>query len=135
MDDLMYLVSPSKFKGNAITLAKPESLQHKLNECRTQYPDIIALSWDDFYDQFLEPHQNSMQKPFREITEKEWDDALCELPPMRWTRGEGEEFFFCSEPYSSHLHQCYVRKGEKYYTALRSRFDKDEDLLGLKNVE
>lgn len=97
--------------------------------------NLIALCWDNFYDEYFEPHNMGMQKPFRRTTKANFWDALECLPPKRWTSFDGGEFFFLGECHTADLYSCYVRKGNNYYTALRSIYAKTEDLINMKKVK
>lgn len=96
--------------------------------------DLVALTWDEFYEQYYKPHLNGLQGEFTETTEERFNYGLECLPPKRWTREHGQEFFFVGECYTADLYTCFVRKGDKYYTALRSIHTKAEDLFALKSV-
>jgi len=96
--------------------------------------DLVALTWDEFDRDYYRPHLNSLQEDFKETTEARFWDGLECLPPKRWTREEGREFFFIGECYTATLYRAFVRIGEKYYTALRSITAPKEDLFELKPV-
>jgi len=65
----------------------------------------------------MKQHKDSLlNKPFQEITEKQYWEALECLPPVRWTRFTNSEFFFISEPDYMSIHAFYVKKKDKYYT-------------------
>jgi len=96
--------------------------------------DLVALTWDEFDRDYYRPHLNSLQEDFKETTEARFWDGLECLPPKRWTREEGREFFFIGECYTATLYRAFVRIGEKYYTALRSITAPKEDLFNLKSV-
>lgn len=97
--------------------------------------DLVALTWDDFEREYYRPHLNSMQDDFKETTEERFNDGLECLPPKRWTRETNQEFFFVGECYTADLYTCFVRKGDKYYSALRSIYTKSEDLFNLKSLK
>jgi hypothetical protein len=96
--------------------------------------ELIALNWDQFEREYYRPHLNSMQGKFKKTTKAQFWDGLECLPPLRWTRAGSNEFFFVGECYTANLYTCYVRKGEEYYTALRSINTKAEDLFNLLPV-
>lgn len=96
--------------------------------------NLEALTWDELYSQYYEPYYKSLQGEFLETTEEMFWDGLECLPPKRWTRFTDGEFFFVGECFTDDLYSCYVRKGEKYYNALRSIKTKPEDLIELKNI-
>lgn len=67
----------------------------------------------DAYDKLV---QDYLGKPIREITEREWEHQLNQLPPLNWTRGEhGLEMFMCCEPMIAEVHSQYVRCGIRFF--------------------
>lgn len=134
-----YLINPKEFKGHALAILtdgkSPWSNKTKEDYEKEYNAELIELDWDSLYEQYIEPHHKSLQQPFKEITEEEWHEMLNVLPPMRWTKHTDGSFFFISEAYTADLHSCYVSKGGKYYTAVRSKFEKAENIINLKNVK
>lgn len=142
MANYLYIIDPKNYNGLII------------NTCRTEVPfyvdymdkpttledykqmlgndNLIALDWDTYYEEYYSMYLQSLQKPFVEITKEDWWDALECLPPMRWTRFDGGEYFFISEATTASLHSCYVRKGDRYYTALRDIYAEEKDLITIK---
>lgn len=96
--------------------------------------ELVALTWEQFEREYYRPHLNSLQEDFKETTKERFSDGLNCLPPLRWTRGKNLEFFFVGECYTANLYTCFVRKGDKYYTAFRSINTKAEDLFNLSPV-
>ena len=96
---------------------------------------LVALDWDTFEAQYYNPYLMGLCGNFIECTEDEYYNALECLPPKRWTRLKNGEFFFMGECYTANLYSCYVSKGGKYYTALRSINTDSEDLINLKPVK
>ena len=134
-----YLVNPKKFKGQSVAILRDGKSIFSENKTKADYEKeyntkLIELSFDELYEQYIEPFNKSLQSPFVEIKEETWYDMLNVLPPMRWTKVGNSEFFFCMEALTADLHSVYVRKGNKYYTALRSKFEKAENIFNLKNV-
>lgn len=94
--------------------------------------ELIAVEWEVFKEQYLNPYYKSLQKPFKEITYDEWNDMLNCLPPDNWHDfAAGLNVFFMSERYTGNLTSCYIRDraNDKYYTALRPDDYTDEQLL------
>jgi len=146
---MMYIINPESFDGRVVN-TMPEANKEQLNNTVVDCSDLtfeqynkkhdgklIALTWDEFNDKYYTPYNNSLCKPFKETTIEMFEDGLECLPPKRWTRDKdsNQEFFFVGECYTADLYHCYVRKGKKYYSALRSIYSKAEDLFNLKNVE
>lgn len=58
-------------------------------------------------------------KPWREITEEQWWDALEVLPPEKWKTANGVEIFRMSEYTSGTVTEHYARLGDRYFSANR----------------
>jgi len=84
---------------------------------------------------YLSQHLKSIQKPFAETTEDRYWNALEAVPPKRFTRDGANEFFFLGECETFNLYSCYVKKGDKYYSALRSIETPTEHLFNLEDVK
>ena len=63
------------------------------------------------------------------------DHALEAVPPKRFTRDGKNEFFFLGECETFNLYSCYVKKVDKYYSALRSIEAPTEHLFNLEDVK
>lgn len=93
------------------------------------------LEWDDFYEiYYTKYHKNLSSKPFKEVSEETYYDALECLPPMRWHNATaGVNVFFIMEAYTADLHDSYVcinkNGAKKYYSALKSITMTDAELL------
>ena len=134
-------MDPTQFKGNVLGVTEGDGNDtpldpNYLGRISRDYNDgkeVFALPWDDVYEKSIEPYYQRLRKPFVEVTEERFWDILECLPPMRWNKLGTIEFFFISEAYTGPLHACLVRKGDKYYEALREKFISKEDLL--KQIE
>lgn len=126
METLFIIDSKKTFEGYALnTMTAGDEKVHYSQLTFEQYNIInggglIALSFEEFNNKFFQPYLECLQNKFEEITEDQFENALCELPPRRWTKEGNKEFFFCSECYTANIHACYLRVGKKYYSALRS---------------
>jgi hypothetical protein len=139
----LYIIDPNKFKGsvfNTMTapagitpthvdyMDKPTTFEEYKKEKGNE--NLIALTWEEFDEQYNKPHLNSLQKPFTEITREEYWEMLECLPPKRWTNiGVDKEFFFLGECYTADLYTLCVKTGGKYFSGLRSIFMKKEDII------
>jgi hypothetical protein len=143
----LYIIDPTKeFDGsclNSMPAVPAEDIDktevHYVNQTFEEYNkkhggSLVALPWESFYNDYLEPYYKNLQEPFEETTEEQFQDMLEVLPPKRWTSSEGKEYFFVGECYTSNLYRCFVRLEDKYYTALRAITTPEEDILNLKDV-
>lgn len=90
---------------------------------------LVALDWGQVYEQYFKPYNESLQKTFKEITKEDFFESFNCLPPMRYTRINEGFIFFVSECYTADLYLCCITYKDKYYSALRSKFAKIEDLI------
>lgn len=80
-------------------------------------------------------------RPIKEITEQEYNDALDILPPLLWCTIDGVTMFCMSEMYDGSITSQYARDKQtgKYYTKLVDIYDKStwlhKALKGEHNVE
>jgi len=134
----LYVFDPTNFKGHILNSMvngflryreTPTTLEEYKKEEKNE--NLIAIDWETFERDYYRPYLNSLCGPFEEITKEAWWDALECLPPARWTRTGGGEFFFISECFTADLYSCYVRRGDKYYSALRPIGTKDADLYNM----
>lgn len=141
----LYIIDPLQFKGQIVnTMTSKEGVPQYVDYMKEpttleQYrekknnPNLIALTWEEFEAKHYRPYLDSLCGEFKEETEEEYWDALECLPPKRWTtREDGDEFFFVGECTTADLYSCHVKKGDKYFTALRPIGSKAEDLFNLK---
>lgn len=144
----LYIIDPNNYKGQIINTmtsidGTPEYVDY-MKEATTfeQYKklkgndDLVALEWEVFEKEYRIPYLNSLCKPFKECTEAYFWNALECVPPKRWTQNKAldTEFFFLGECTTDDLYDCYVRKGEKYYSALRSISTPADELGNLNEV-
>lgn len=101
--------------------------------------NLKALTWEEI-EPLYNDYKKGLQGEWQEITEDVYFDMLECLPPQKWhdlrhtsadnVNGRFNSFYI-SEAYTADLHSFYIkdRKTGKYYTALRSRFIKDDELI------
>lgn len=90
---------------------------------------LKAMTWEAFEQEYYAPYLSSLCQPFQECTEEHWWNMLECLPPVRWTRIEGGEYFFISEAYTANIHACLVKYNGKYYEAQRALTTTTEDIV------
>lgn len=100
-----------------------------------KYPNAKEVSNEEFMKLYQES-EDAMKTNFVEITEGQYWDLLECLPPMNWHNiNSSVKVFFISEATTGSLHTCVLEDKEtgKYYSALRCRFESDEQLLSIYN--
>ena len=141
MEHLYIIDKKETFKGNCIN-TMPFVNADKINETPVHYSqktfaeynadkggNLIALTWEEIYNDYFKPYNESLQKPFSEITEESFNESFNCLPPMRYTKISNGFLFFVSECYTADLYLCCIKHENKYFSALRSKFAKIEDLI------
>jgi len=130
--EYLYIINPEKYNGNVLN-TMPSVEAEKINSTNVHYMgktsfeqynkenggNLLALKFDDYFYKFRKPYENDLQGDFQEITEEQFFEGLECLPPVRWNRKKGFEYFYISEATTGSLHDLYVRKCKKYYSALR----------------
>jgi hypothetical protein len=144
----LYVIDPTNFTGQIINTmtsntGMPKYLDYMerpttLEEYKKQKGNnnIIALTWEDFRDKYYIPHLNTLQEDFKPTTKERFWDALECLPPKKWTQDKAnkQEYFYLGECYTATLYKCFVRKGNKYFSALRDINTSSEDIFNLKSI-
>jgi hypothetical protein len=139
----LYILNPKTFRGTCMTIVhdyNPEiSRDNHIVELSggltfRQYNaqhnnELLALTWDEFEKDYYTPHLQGICLPLSETTEESFNDGLECLPPKRWTRGNGFQFFFVGECYTANIYRLYVQYQGSYYTALRPISVSAEDIM------
>ena len=77
---------------------------------------------------FLNYHK-SLISTFSEISKEKYYEMLEVMPPLRFDTFNKNQMFFICEPYTSNLHQCFVKSNNKYYSALRKITESKESIF------
>ena len=91
-------------------------------------PGAACLSFDEALKRISEAEEKAYIKPWTEITEDQWTDALEVLPPQKWRTVDGVELFRMSEYTTGNITAHYARAGGRYFTANRRTSDAYENL-------
>ena len=124
------------FTGNCQTFIKKDGIVAYSNGLtfeayQASHPelDLKVLSWDEYNTL----HAEFYKRPFTEITEDQYENALGELPPHKWHNigDSGINVFFCSEAMSGEFHSCYIydRASGKYWAGMIDVFSSDAQIL------
>ncbi len=146
----LYIIDTAKPYNGSIENSMPFVPKNDINATKVHCSDLTfeqynkqhggtlsALDFETFYKDYYKPHINGLQEPFVETTEERFEDGLNCLPPRRWTRfpERNIEYFFVGECETDNIYRCYVKKGDKYYSALRSIETPTEHLFNLEDVK
>jgi hypothetical protein len=151
MEKTLYIYDPANFKGHCLNSCPFVDLKHPngqdlLNSTYVHYLEgvtfaeynkrhggnLIAQTWDEFFIMLEKYNRETYIKPWKELTEEQYWDALECLPPCKWhDLNKRFNSFYISEAYTSDLHSFCIkdRKTGKYWQAIRSRFISDADLI------
>lgn len=129
-----YIFDPDNFDGNCLSTI--ETTTGKISYTEMSWDqfnaahggNLRALGWMEFSTKWLEPYHISLQKPWRECTEAEYDYALGCLPPLQHCGIAGFDTFYSGEATTAHLHQMFAHRGNRYWTALRSLLRSTDEL-------
>jgi hypothetical protein len=123
-EELTWIIDPNNYTGNAITTMDKSGKVHYSELSFDEYNksrggNLLALSWDDYYDNWYRPSQLKLQGDWKETTEEKYDDMLGAVPPHKPRSIGGFSTFFCGEATTGTLHQMFAYKSDRYWTALR----------------
>ena len=79
----------------------------------------LVLTWEELYPIIEKWEQDHLITKWQEVTEEHFYDMFEVLPPMRMTRTKTGFFFFISEMTSGNISACYLKDGEKFYSATK----------------
>lgn len=92
-----------------------------------EHPGSVVISFEHALKLIAEAEDLIYQKPWREISEEKYWDALECLPPEKWETCNGVTFFRSMEYETGLITAHYAKTEGKYYFALRrvcSSYDK-----------
>ena len=78
-----------------------------------------CISFDEALARIAVAEQSAFIKPWKEISEDAWMDALEVLPPQKWQTVDGVELFRMSEYTTGSITAHYARSNGRYFTANR----------------
>ena len=83
----------------------------------------VALTWDELYPIIIKWEEKHLITKWKETTEDHFYEMFEVLPPLRMTRTKTGFFFFISEMTSGNISACYLKDGDKFYTASKRTSD------------
>jgi len=141
LNEPLYVVDAKNFKGvpqstmhipGIVDYTNGKTLEEYSKEMGTEY---VAIPWEEYNEKFQKPWLESLQKPFKRITKKQFWSYLECVPPKKY--GNIGEFltFFVGECYTATLYEfCFEYRG-KYWSGLRDIYTgKDQLLEGMKKA-
>lgn len=133
-DNLLYIYKPGE--TNIRTTANKDSgvVYYQdtvilVDEYLQQHPGYIVGTWDEIYPMILSAEEKEFILLWVEVTEKDFLEALECLPPDRWQRIDGCEFFQMSERLTSDITATYAKIQDRFFCANRRESDNYEKLL------
>lgn len=150
----LYIYDPTNFTGSALSTMPfvEKGSRYGTDILNSTYVDytgltfkeynekhggnLVAITWDEFYPILDKYNKEAYCKEWKEITKDEYWELLECLPPCKWhDLNERFNSFYISEATTFDIH-CFCvkdKKTEKYYSANRSCFISDEDLINELN--
>lgn len=86
-------------------------------------PGYACLPIDQAMELIEKAEEKKYIKPWKEITENEWDEWLSVLPPEKWKGVDGVNIFRISERLTGNISRHCAEYQNKYYTANRRTSD------------
>jgi hypothetical protein len=117
---IRYIFNPDNFDGTCLTTidsntGKIAYTQLNWDEYNAAHgSNLQALEWDDFYHNWIKPHELKLQGEWIECTEADYDEMLNILPPLKYREIKGFSTFFVGEATTGTLFQMYACKNGKY---------------------
>jgi len=95
---------------------------------------LQRMTWEEAYQLQTEADRARYCTGADEVTAERADDALCCLPPYRWTRTAGVaatswEAFAIGEPLTGDLRTWFVRLGHRWFELIEDRAINYADLI------
>jgi hypothetical protein len=116
----VYAVIRANLAPLLVDVENPEtgapSIGTPMESLNARYPGMTRITYEEYDAAVIK----CICKPPVEITEEQWNDALCVLPPLHWVRGVHTESFKCCEFTTGRFTACYVRIGQQYWTMTRN---------------
>ena len=126
---LEYVIGPEGYKGFCQSVLT-DGVSSYTGKTKEEFlaEGCTVVDGDGLYE-IVKAFENSISGQWKEITEKEYDDALNVLPPVLWYNGG----FFISEADTGSVHAFYQRLNGKFYTSEYSIYtSRDEIMESLK---
>lgn len=123
-DNHKFIIDPNNYRGNCIDIM---DLAGKISCSNLSFDDfnqsrggqLLALSWDEYSTNWRKPFEEILQNDWKETTEEKYYEMFEVLPPLKYRLLNGFDTFFCAEAETGTLHQMFVSKDGKFWTALR----------------
>jgi hypothetical protein len=91
-------------------------------------PKAVLMPFDQAVDEIRTVEDWRLIKPFKEISENEYEYALEVLPPQKWLDVNGVNIFRMSEYTTGNITAHYASYNGKYYSANRRTSVNYEDI-------
>jgi len=104
-------------ENGKVAFSKGQTVEEYLFEHKDN--DLIVLPFKDAMELIEMEHDKMSCQSWGEISEDTYISCLECLPPSRWTRVKGVEFFQSPEMWSFNITNTYASYNGKFYSALR----------------
>jgi len=91
---------------------QPSAAEKLAKHMATYGPDLITLPFDEAYKRYEDGFKSAPE----EITEDQWHEMLCVLPPMAWKHDSNGESFKMCEMTAGDITSIFVHLNGRYFT-------------------
>ena len=112
----------------AYTFPYPAGIDKTVAEYLAGNPGTVCISFDEALERMTKAEESAYIKPWTEITQEQWTEALEVLPPEKWLTVNGVELFRMSEYTTGNITTHYARMGKRCFCANRRTSDSYEKL-------
>lgn len=121
-----WVVDRNNFTGYAKTYLREDGCCPYCGKTAEEYiSEGYSVLEDEEYFALVKEWENSMCGNWKEITDEEFEDALCVLPPVGWYDGG----FFMGERYTGNISSFYQKLNGKFYTSLQRMSTPRKDII------
>ena len=99
-----------------------------VTEYLAKNPGLVCLSFDEAMGRMSKAEESAYIKPWTEISEEAWTEALEVLPPQKWQTVDGVELFRMSEYTTGNRTTHYARIDGRCFCANRRTSDAYKNL-------
>lgn len=110
---------PEGVERCAYTFPYPKGIDKTVTEYLAENSGTICLSFDEALERMGKAEEAAYIKPWTEISEDAWTDALEVLPPQKWKTVDGVELFRMSEYTTGNITTHYARIAGRCFCAGR----------------
>lgn len=122
----MFYIVRKEFDGSILSYGRVlDAVKLCIEEIQKHETSDLRIVESAEVERLIKEHDKTYHTDPKEITQERWQDSLEVLPPCRWSRHNGVEYFHLSERYTGDVVYWFARLGDRYF-----EFRNDCGLLG-----